>query len=72
MKTKLETRTIIHKPAKKVTIHGLSSNTARVRMKKSRDVNMIVMAKNVVHTEAALMSLHAIGYLAEEIWLVMK
>ena len=72
MKTKLETRTIIHKPAKKVTIHGLSSNTARVRMKKSRDVNMIVMAKNAVHKENVLMSLHVVEYLAEEIWLVLK
>ena len=33
-------RTASHKPAKKATIHGYALNTARVRKKKRRDVNM--------------------------------
>ena len=32
--------TASHKPAKKVTIHGFLSNTARVRKKKRRDVDV--------------------------------
>ena len=40
MTVKHAATTASHKAAKKATIHGLLSNTARVRMKKRRDVDV--------------------------------
>ena len=46
-KAKHPPRTASHKPAKKATIHWFLLNTARVRKKKRRDVNVTAVEKKM-------------------------
>ena len=66
MKAKDPPRVATHKPAKNATTHGYVLNTARVRKKKRREVNMIVAEEKVITNLSSMIHIESDDNNAEE------